>query len=371
MRPATAGVFASPSSNATTMAARTPAGDVNDRYAQSVGFVVAGVGLAATFLEWGGADPLLGQVGGVFAGIALFAFARQRYGAEQAALDYAAGIAGAGLTLAAAAGIVSLTGALPAGPLVALFAGLGVIGTAVASAAGVGKSGIRSREARLLGAVLASGTALIFGALLASIAASVAPDRPVVRIVVNTTIASVGFAIAGVVVIRADDSTIDVARPSKRDLLAALVGTVAIFALHFALNYLVGAFSLPQTKHGLVETARRHPEILPPLVVLSYLAIAPAEELLARNGIQKYLYGAFSRESAVVVACLVFAGSHILSYAGAGVGPGAVLVTLTRLFVVSLVLGVAYERTENLFAPIVVHGTYNAVQFVMAYVAFT
>lgn len=344
---------------------------MNDRYAQSVGFVVAGVGLAAAFLEWGGADPLLGRVAGVFAGVALVAFAARRYGADEPVLDYAAGAGGVGLTLAAAAAIVSLTGPLAAGPLVALFAGFGVVGTAVASAAGVGKSGIRSREARLLGAVLASGTALVFGALLASMAASFTPDTPVVRIVVNTTIASAGFAIAGVAVIRADDNTIDVARPSKRDLVAAVVGTVAIFALHFALNHVVNAFGLPQTSHGLVNTARRHPEILPPLVVLSYLAIAPAEELLARNGIQKYLYGAFSRESAVVVACLVFAGSHILSYAAAGVAPGAVLVTLTRLFVVSLVLGFAYERTDNLFAPIVVHGTYNAVQFIMAYVAFT
>ncbi len=34
------------------MSEQTGFADVNDRYAQTVGFVVAGVGLAATFLEW-------------------------------------------------------------------------------------------------------------------------------------------------------------------------------------------------------------------------------------------------------------------------------------------------------------------------------
>jgi membrane protease YdiL (CAAX protease family) len=344
---------------------------VNDRYAQTVGFVVAGVGLAAAFLDWGSVEPLLPQVAGVFAGIALFTFAARRYGAGDPAMDYAAGVGGVGLTLVAAAAIVSLTGPLAAGPLVALFAGFGVVGTGLASAAGVDRAGVRSREARLIGAVVASATALILGGLLGAVAVSFAPDAPIWRIAVNTAVASGGFAFAGLVILRAYEGSIDVSTPGRRDLLAAVVGVVAIFALHFGMSYLVAAFSLPQTSHGLVRTARDNPGILLPLVVLSYVAIAPAEELLARNGIQKYLYGAFSRHSAVVVASLVFASSHLLSYAGGGVSPGAVLVTLTRVFVVSLVLGVTYERTEDLFAPVAVHGTYNAVQFLMAYLAFS
>jgi membrane protease YdiL (CAAX protease family) len=137
------------------------------------------------------------------------------------------------------------------------------------------------------------------------------------------------------------------------------------------LNVVVTAFSLPQSSHGLVETARQHPEILPPLAVVSLLFIGPGEELLARNGVQKFLYGAYSRAGAVVVASFVFGAAHLLSYAGGGVAPGAVLVTLTRVFLVSLVLGVAYERTDDLFAPVVVHGVYDAVQFGIAYLQFS
>jgi len=35
------------------------------------------------------------------------------------------------------------------------------------------------------------------------------------------------------------------------------------------------------------------------------------------------------------------------------------------------VLGVAYERTDDLFAPVVVHGVYDAVQFGLAYLQFS
>jgi membrane protease YdiL (CAAX protease family) len=344
---------------------------VNDRYAQTVGFVVAGVGLAAAFLEWGGVDPLLRRLAAGFVGVALLGFGARRYGSQRAGFDYVAVAGGVGATLAAAAGIVSLAGRLPAGPALALFAGLGTVGSGAASVVGLDREGVRSRETRLVAALLASATALLFGSLLAAVAVAFVPQSPVWRNTVNTAVSSAGFALAGLAVIRAYDGTVDVSSPGRSDLLVAAVGVVAIFALHLGMNVVAEAFSLPQVSHGLVRTARDHPEILPPLAVLSYLFIAPGEELLARNGIQKYLYGAFSRRSAVVVASFVFASSHLLAYAGGGVSPGGVLVTLTRVFVVSLVLGVTYERTDDLFAPVVVHGTYNAVQFLLAYLTFT
>lgn len=344
---------------------------MNDRYAQTVGFVVAGVGLAAAFLEWGRIDPLVARAAGGFAAIAVVGFGARRHNVGTGALDYAAVVGGVGATLASAAGILSLDGALIAGPLLALLAGLGTVGTGVASVVGLDKDGVRARESRLVGAVVASATALLFGGLLATVGVTFVPQTPVWTNSVTTAVSSVGLALAGLFVIRAAGGRVDVSKPGRSDLLVAALGVVAIFALHLGMNAVSEVFALPQTSHGLVETARDHPEILPPLAVLSFLAIAPAEELLARNGIQQYLYGAFSRHGAVIVASLVFAGSHLLSYAGSGASPGGALVALTRVFVVSLVLGVTYERTDDLFAPIVVHGSYNAVQFLLAYLTFT
>jgi membrane protease YdiL (CAAX protease family) len=343
---------------------------MDDRYAQTVGFVVAGVGLAATLLDWTPASALVTQLASAWAAIALVAFALGRYGAGPKWLDHVAGVAATALALTAAAAILGLTGTLPYGPPLALLAGLVGAGVATAAAIGLDSESVHRRERRTVVVVVVSAAALLFGGLLAAVAVGFVPDAPVVRVPVTTAVASVGYALAGLAFVRSFDGGLDASWPDRRDIVVAGVGVVAIFALHLLMVGVVEAFSLPQTTHSLVETAEAHPEILPPLIVLSFVAIGPGEELLARNGVQKYLYGAYSRRGAIVVGCLVFTGVHLLAYAGGGATPGAVLVTLARLFVVSLVLGVTYERTDDLFAPVVVHGAYDGVQFALAYLTF-
>ncbi|SEW22278.1 CPBP family intramembrane glutamic endopeptidase [Halobacterium jilantaiense] len=344
---------------------------MTDRYAQTVAFVVAGVGVASAFLDWTPAPAVAAQVAGGAAAAAALAFAVRRHGSGPRWLDSAGTAAGGVLALAAAGAVLELNGPLAAGPVVALFAGLAVLAAGAAAIRGVGKDGVRTRERAAFGATVASVAALVFGSLLAAAIVPLAPDAPVVRWPLNTAVGSVGFGLAGLAVVQAFDGHVDVSAPGRRDVVVAVVGVAAIFALHLLLNAVVTVFSLPQSTHGLVETARDNPQILPPLAVVSLLFIGPGEELLARNGVQQFLYGAYSRTGAVVVASFVFGAAHLLSYAGAGVAPGAVLVALTRVFLVSLVLGVAYERTDDLFAPVVVHGVYDAVQFGLAYLQFS
>jgi len=351
-------------------ASRRP--DVTDRYAQTVGFVVAGVGLASVFLDWTPAAAGAGAqaASGVAAAAATLAFAARRHGSGPGWLDLAATAAGGALALAAAGGVLGLGSQFAAGPVVALFAGVGALAAGAAAVAGVDRDGVRDRERAALRAAVVSAGALVFGSLLAAVAVGFVPAEPVFRWPTNTAVASAGIGLAGVAFVRSFGGGLDVGVPGRRELVVAGAGIAAIFALHLALNLVVTAFSLPQSSHGLVETARDNPEILPPLAVVSLLFVGPGEELLARNGVQKFLYGAYSRRSSVVVASFAFTASHVLAYAGAA-APGAVLVTLARVFVVSLVLGVAYERTDDLFAPVVVHGVYDAVQFGVVYVQFS
>ncbi|WP_232702930.1 CPBP family intramembrane glutamic endopeptidase [Halobacterium wangiae] len=344
---------------------------MNDRYAQTVGFVVAGVGLAATFLDWAPVTDVLTTTAAGFAGAAALAFALRRHGSGPDWLDAVAAVAATGLLLASAYAILGITGTLPRGPLLALLAGVAAVAAGAAAVAGLEKAAVRERERRTFVAVVVSIAALVFGSLVAAVVVSFLPEGPLVQVPANTAFASVGYGIAGLVFVRSFGGSLDVSRPGRRDLLIAGGGVVAIFAVHLLLNVVVAAFSLPQSTHSLVETAKAHPEILPPLVVVSLVFIGPGEELLARNGVQQFLGGAYSKHAAIVAASLVFTGSHLLAYAGAGAPPGAVLVTLSRLFLVSLVLGVAYARTDDLFAPIVVHGVYDAVQFALAYALFT
>jgi len=231
---------------------------VNDRYAQTVGFVVAGVGLAATFLDWAPVAELVTLTAGGFAGLAALAFALRRHGSGPDWLDAVAAVAGGGgLVLASAYAILGITGTLPRGPLLALLAGLAAVSAGAAAVAGLEKAGVHERERRTFVAVVVSIAALLFGGLLAAVVVAFLPANPLVQVPVNTTIASVGYGIAGIVFVRSFDGGIDVSRPDRRDLLVAGVGVVAIFAVHVLLNVVVSTFSLPRAPTA--SSRRRRP----------------------------------------------------------------------------------------------------------------
>ncbi|MFB6218415.1 MAG: lysostaphin resistance A-like protein, partial [Halobacteriaceae archaeon] len=115
-------------------------------------------------------------------------------------------------------------------------------------------------------------------------------------------------------------------------------------------------------------TAFENPEIIPWLVPPMLLVLGPGEELLFRGIIQGSLRERFSAPAAIVLAGLMFAPAHITALAGS---PEAVLVTITILFVPSLVFGAVYEHTDNIVVPSLVHGLYNSTLLVLLYVAAT
>jgi hypothetical protein len=164
-------------------------------------------------------------------------------------------------------------------------------------------------------------------------------------------------------------SFIDVDMLSRRDWAHVVGGVLAMFLILAVIAVTTSLLEIPSTQHSLIEVATRQPHILLYFIPLSWLAIGPGEELLARNIIQKLLYGAYSRTGAVLVATLIFTVIHVPAYATGTAA--ATFATLVRLFAISLVLGVVYERTENVIVPALVHGTYNAIQFGLAYVAIT
>ncbi|GAA0269705.1 CPBP family intramembrane glutamic endopeptidase [Halobacterium noricense] len=344
---------------------------MKQNYAHTVGVVLAGVGLAGTFLSWPATAELTLPATRGFGAVAVLAFTVRRHGHGPSWVDTVATIAAAFLTLGAAAAVIELQTAGSLGPIISLLAGFGALGAGGASITGLNQPAVKTRERRTLLALSVSALALVVGSFLTSVAVSLVPSTPVVRVSVSTAVASIAYAGVGVVFIRSVNSSINVSTLTQRDLVMAAAGILAIFTLHAIMAATVSVFSLPQTSHSLIETAKTTPEILLPLIVLSFVVVAPGEELLARNALQKYLYGAYSRRSAVITASFVFAASHILAYGGTGATPGAILVTLARVFGVALVLGATYEQTDDLFAPVVVHGTYNAVQFAIAYLTFT
>lgn len=176
-------------------------------------------------------------------------------------------------------------------------------------------------------------------------------------------------AVAAAVALRRGVAFFDLDWPSARTVGVGALAGVAMLALLWAFGVVTSALGVPSASHGVVARIRETPSIALVMAVVSVVAVAPGEELLARGFVQKALYDAYSAGGAVVVASAVFAAVHVFAYWTAP--PAAVAAALGQLFVISLVLGWAYVQTESLVAPVVGHAVYDAVQFLYAYLVYT
>ncbi|MFW6265789.1 MAG: CPBP family intramembrane glutamic endopeptidase [Halanaeroarchaeum sp.] len=351
------------------------------RFVPSVGFVIAGLGVAASLLEWNGifAAGGVGSVPGLVAALlATAAFAARRHGVEDRRLAILAGVGAGGLAVVAA---VTLLYPVEAGDPVSVGAGLpiafvlGIVGLGVAYADWLGLDR-RSFVGKGIGSLAALGigvTGLLVGYIVAIAGLTLLPlEGLVLQQGVSTVLFSLGLGLVAFAFLQLRDlglDYIDVRWPDRRGWLYVIGGVIGMFAVLAAVSYLSSLLGVPSTEHSLIEAARGNPSILLWFIPLSWLAIGPGEELLSRNIVQKYLYEDFSRRSAVLVGTLVFTAIHLPTYATGSAA--AVFATLLRLFAISLVLGAVYERTDNVVVAALVHGTYNAIQFGLAYVALT
>jgi hypothetical protein len=152
--------------------------------------------------------------------------------------------------------------------------------------------------------------------------------------------------------------------PGLRDLLVA-VGAYGL-ALGGAVvgAVLVTALGLEAGRNTAASAGIEAPEILLVLVVASFVLIGPGEEVLFRGVVQRRLRESFGPTVAVVVAAAIFASVHVVALSG---GLGARAVSIGVLLLPSVAFGAAYEYTDNLTVPALVHGAYNATLFSVLY----
>lgn len=357
------------------------------RLAPTIGLLAAGLGLATTFVTGAGTDATVQGLPAalgtqVLAVVAALAFFARRHGLLSVRVGGAvAGLASLGLV---AGGVLTMVEALSVWrqPL-----GVPVVAVAGGVAAGMGLADLRRLDDAALVRVLGGlGVALglaamgfivanVVGGLLAGFALqSLGVTGWGGRYVVLTIAVSAGLLFFAWLVYRAwsrDWAALDLRWPTLRDLAWVVVGFLALQALMLVIDQIITTFDVPFAPSQVQRQAAQveNPEFVLLLIPLSFLAIAPGEEVVYRNVVQGYLYESMGRLPAVVAASGAFAAIHLFQYASRE--PGATLVSLTVIFALALVLGAVYERTENLVVPILLHGLYNAVSFWQIYVAVT
>ncbi len=163
-----------------------------------------------------------------------------------------------------------------------------------------------------------------------------------------------------------DLSYLRVGKPDLTVVAWMVVATSALITVAYGLLELYSYFEVSPAEHRVEADAAANPELYLVLVVLSLVLIGPAEELVFRGVLQNAFAEATSTWVAVAAASLVFGLMHYGSVSG---GWMEVAVFVFNAAALGLVLGAAYELSDNLLVPAAAHGIYNAMVFYIAFAA--
>ncbi|RDZ63990.1 CPBP family intramembrane metalloprotease [Haloferax sp. Atlit-12N] len=220
------------------------------------------------------------------------------------------------------------------------------------------------------GGGLAVGTILVVITQLAALSAGV--ELTPLALVVISLVLLQGIAFGGVALVYTryrglDRSYFGVSVPSLRDIVAVVLGYVTALVAAFVGAFLVSTFGVQAGSNQVTEIAAQDPEVLLLLIPASFLLIGPGEELLFRGVVQNRIRESFGPVPGIALASAIFAAIHYVALTG---GAGGRLVTIGILFFPSVVFGSAYELTDNIAVPALIHGAYNATLFSLAYLVF-
>jgi membrane protease YdiL (CAAX protease family) len=152
----------------------------------------------------------------------------------------------------------------------------------------------------------------------------------------------------------------DWARALRFGIVVAAIFLPIGFGLQLLSNFLMHLPHSPvqPVEQQAVQTLRMASSWMQRLVAgIVTIVVAPlGEEILFRGILYPTLKQAGFQRLALWATSLAFAAIHLNA------------VTFVPLLVLSILLTLLYEKTNNLLAPITAHSTFNAVQFVLLYV---
>jgi hypothetical protein len=234
-------------------------------------------------------------------------------------------------------------------------------------------------EERLL--ALGKGVLVVFLAFLGAVvvasladaalrSAGVGADTLAYRILVSSAqFVGFGLGVAGYLGAAGDwDLVRDRFRsPTVRDAGYLLGGAVLLLVAATLIGQALARLGVDVAQNQVIAVGRDNPTYFLWMIPVSILFVGPFEELVFRGGLQGLLRRAWGPAPAIVLASAGFGAVHLFALGGSG----SQITYLAVAAALGLVLGVAYERTENLLVPAGAHGLYNATLFTVQYAMAT
>ena len=156
--------------------------------------------------------------------------------------------------------------------------------------------------------------------------------------------------------------------PSLRDLGAIGGGIFLILLSAAGVGQLLGVLGVDVAQNQVIAVGQSNPTYFLYMIPVSLLFVGPFEELVFRGGVQGLLRRTYGPWVAIALATTLFGAMHVVALTG---GSRSILAYVAVAAVLGVVLGLAYELTENLVVPAVIHGAYNSVLFAVQYAAAT
>jgi hypothetical protein len=218
-------------------------------------------------------------------------------------------------------------------------------------------------------AALVTAKVLIVGATTVSSLVGFPLDQRTILRTVVTTVLKQGLAFFGIafLYLKFRDrplSSLPIKRPNHWHVIWTVVGVIAMFALALLLAIVVNHMGIEMGQNKIQRLGAQEPRLYLYLIPMAFLLVGPGEELVFRGIIQDRLRETFSATGAIVVASMIFAGAHVLALSGSIT---AILGSMSILFLVSLILGVIFEKTDNLLVVVLIHSLYDAILFSISY----
>ena len=161
-----------------------------------------------------------------------------------------------------------------------------------------------------------------------------------------------------------EDSLIHDVNFEIKHLAWVVVGFVGLILVNSGLSFVSTLFDVAIGQNIGVSDSPDNPLYFLYLVPVMILFVGPLEELMFRGLLQGSYRQYFSKTSAVLTAGIVFGAFHFTAIDGSALGT---LVYILITVALGIILGFIYERTENIFVPMLVHGLYNSLLLIIRY----
>lgn len=152
--------------------------------------------------------------------------------------------------------------------------------------------------------------------------------------------------------------TLSVSYPSKQEFTYVFLATCSILVAYVLYTVISSYIGIETADHTISQASEQNPMLPLIMIPVSIFVIGVWEEVVFRGFVHEKLRLAFKPEYIIGIASFIFAIIHVGSYESQGIVP-----TILFLFMISSVIGFAYEKTQNLIVPILIHGFYDAVLF--------